>query len=75
MEKINSEELEKLLGGVPLSDDELEKVTGGRDVQMPGVVNSGRLNSEDDSGSWSDGFGCEEGSYWNTSENTCLRAE
>ena len=29
MEKINSEELEKLLGGVPLSDEELEKVAGG----------------------------------------------
>ena len=29
MEKINSEELKKMLGRIPLSDDELENVTGG----------------------------------------------
>ena len=29
MEKINSEELEKMLGGESLSDEELEKVSGG----------------------------------------------
>ena len=29
MEKINSEELKKMLGRIPLSDDELEQVSGG----------------------------------------------
>ena len=29
MEKINSEELKKMLGRISLSDDELENVTGG----------------------------------------------
>ena len=31
MEKINSEELEKMLGGKALSDDELDNVAGGFD--------------------------------------------
>ena len=31
MEKINSEELKKMLGRIPLSDDELDNVAGGFD--------------------------------------------
>ena len=36
MEKINSEELKNLPGGYPLSDDELEKASGGEKAPVEG---------------------------------------
>ena len=37
MEKITKEELLNKLGGVALSDDELEMVSGGREIDTPTV--------------------------------------
>ena len=56
MEKINSEELKKMLGRIPLSDDELESVTGGGSFdacceaaynEMMACVNDNPLNTQD----------------------------
>ena len=46
MEKITKEELINKLGGIPLSDDELEMVSGGREIDSPTVSTPEPIDNE-----------------------------